>query len=453
MNAQATPILAQQALDRLATAPARKAYAQFAEHVTGGGPVAWESVESVSDEAIDAARRGAGGASLRRIMAAAGQRLDGASVEDIRQVLAVCSLIERDQSGAQPVKPEPKPEPKGPAIDPSAYVQREPEPSIESLVGPGAEPDAAAALADAIRRIAGAGSAPLDEGRVVELIRKHAAPAETVTRHVIEVHQPSGDPIVIDDAHPRTAPLIQALRAGQESGRRVNVLLVGPAGSGKTHAAGAAADALGVPFYAIGAVDDAFSILGFRDGRGEYQPTAFRNAWENGGAFLFDEMDGSSPEALLVVNQALASDRMAFPDGMVARHPDFYCVAAANTYGSGADRVYVGRNQLDAATLDRFVTMSFEYDEALERKLTGADSDPVAGAWVRYVQRVRAVAEKQRARLVISMRASMAGVDLLRAGWTVAEVLDSALWKGAPADTRHAIEAEAGTLETVNGGE
>jgi MoxR-like ATPase len=218
--------------------------------------------------------------------------------------------------------------------------------------------------------------------------------------------------------------------------------MVGPAGSGKTHAAEQAAEALSVPFYSIGAVDDAFSILGFRDARGEYQATAFRQAWEEGGLFLFDEMDGSAPEALLVVNQALANGCMAFPDGMVKRHPEFYCIAAANTYGHGADRQYVGRSQLDAATLDRFATMAFDYDATLERKLAG-DTEQ-ASRWCDYVQAVRQAARTSGARIIVSMRASIMGADLLAAGWSVEEVCESVLWKGCPADTRAQLESSAG---------
>ena len=78
----------------------------------------------------------------------------------------------------------------------------------------------------------------------------------------------------------------------------------------------------------------------------------------NGGVFLFDEIDAADANVLLVVNSALANGRMSVPsrhDQPVAKkHSEFVCIAAANTFGRGADRVYVGRNELDEATLDRF---------------------------------------------------------------------------------------------------
>ena len=89
--------------------------------------------------------------------------------------------------------------------------------------------------------------------------------------------------------------------------------------------------------------------------QGTIVSTEFRKAYENGGLFLFDEIDASMPGAILAFNAALANNFMDFPDKKVPRHKDFYCIAAANTFGSGADRQYVGRNQLDAASLDRFI--------------------------------------------------------------------------------------------------
>ena len=67
-----------------------------------------------------------------------------------------------------------------------------------------------------------------------------------------------------------------------------------------------------------------------------------------------------------MLNSALANGSCAFADGMVKRHEDFILIATANTFGNGANAQYVGRNQLDSATLDRFVTIEWGYDEELE---------------------------------------------------------------------------------------
>jgi len=94
------------------------------------------------------------------------------------------------------------------------------------------------------------------------------------------------------------------------------------------------------------------------------------------------------------VNRALANGHLATPKGRVARHPDTVIIATANTYGTGANRQYVGRNQLDAATLDRFAGGMIEADYSQEYE-AGFDAEVV-----KYVQDVRKhIADRQLRRL------------------------------------------------------
>jgi MoxR-like ATPase len=218
--------------------------------------------------------------------------------------------------------------------------------------------------------------------------------------------------------HSQLPALIQILAA------KLNVYIVGPAGAGKTTAAKNCADALGVDFYFTGAIASEFKLTGFIDAQGRIVSTQFREAFEKGGLFLFDEIDASYPQAVLAFNAALANDYMDFPDKKVYRHEKFYCAAAANTYGQGADRQYVGRNQLDAASLDRFVFLDWKYDEKLERALAGNEE------WTDYVQRVRRFIDAMKIRHVVSPRASIYGAKLLAGGLPRATVEQVILWKG-----------------------
>lgn len=286
---------------------------------------------------------------------------------------------------------------------------------------------AAAALAAALA--AAQGAAPLDEARVIALIQQHAPqPQAQTVRTVIETQRAGATFTVIDTAHPELANVLRRVI------RRRHVYLAGPAGCGKTHLAAQAARAAGLAFYSTGAVSSPYALLGYKDATGTYQTTAFRTAYENGGLFLFDEMDASDPAALLVVNQARDRQPIGFPDGMVACHPDFVMIACANTFGHGADRIYVGRNQLDGATLNGFAQVALDYDADLEERLAVAAVPPEhaeqAQAWCARVRAIRAEARVSKARVVVSMRAAIYGAEDLADGFTVAEVETARIFAG-----------------------
>lgn len=152
------------------------------------------------------------------------------------------------------------------------------------------------------------------------------------------------------------------------------VMLIGPAGSGKNYSIAQVSKALNKHMYYTNNASNEFKLTGFIDAGGNYRDTEFYKAFKNGGVFFLDEIDNSDPSALIVINSALANGYMAFPHETIDRHPDFRMVAAANTWGRGSDFQYVGRNALDASTLDRFDNVFFDYDMALEEKLYPNDS-------------------------------------------------------------------------------
>lgn len=236
--------------------------------------------------------------------------------------------------------------------------------------------------------------------------------------------------------HPLFDALLTLVVVSKEP-RTQHPMLVGPAGGGKTTAAEQVAQALGLPFYTDGALSGAHELVGFENAVGKYKQTSFRKAFEHGGVYLADELDGSDPAAVLALNSALANGFMSFPDQPepIRAHEQFYIIAAANTFGRGADRLYIGRNQLDASTLDRFGTLTWDYDETLERSLAGDD------AWTSYVQAARKAASDFKIRHVISPRASYYGATLRRAGLAFDMVTEVALWKGLDTEQRQRIVA------------
>lgn len=205
--------------------------------------------------------------------------------------------------------------------------------------------------------------------------------------------------------------------------------LVGPAGSGKSTILAQAAAAMDLEFYpmSVNALTSDYNIIGYNDANGKYVSTSFRQAYEHGGLFSFEEIDAGNPNVLTVINNAMSQDKYMFPDGVVKKHPKFILAASGNTYGTGANLQYVGRNPLDAATLDRFVIVRTDYDTELEGRLCQNKQ------WLNYVQSVRSVINKYDMKLIAGTRAVLNGEKLLAAGLPTEVVEKMVLFKGAPA--------------------
>lgn len=199
-------------------------------------------------------------------------------------------------------------------------------------------------------------------------------------------------------------------RIVQLASQRVPVMLVGPAGCGKTYMVAKVAEALGLEFYdqscSEGVSESIFTgwLLPIdKGGAFEYVESPFIRAYENGGVFLLDEMDAADPNLLTLLNKAIANDGFYLPQRykkpLVKKHKDFVVIAAANTFGKGADAEYVGRNALDAATLDRFRAGMIHVDYSAE--VESALVDPEVLAWG---LRVRNFIYERKARRIVSTR-------------------------------------------------
>tara|TARA_R110000824_G_scaffold82382_2_gene206460 strand:- start:964 stop:2199 length:1236 start_codon:yes stop_codon:yes gene_type:complete len=235
-----------------------------------------------------------------------------------------------------------------------------------------------------------------------------------------ERHTPKGH------AHPCFSDLVNRISAG------LPTMLVGEAGTGKTFIVEQVANYLGRPFGTIsctgGMTESQFTGRLVPIGEGgtfEFMETTLIKMVREGGIFLADEFDAADPNVALVLNQLSANRRLVLPNNPVEpcieAHPDFVIVFSANTFGTGADRMYVGRNQLDAATLDRVKmgTLVVGYDATLERKL-------IPNTELRKAfQDVRKKAQATRLRRVISMRAMLNAATLVeKCGWSTEECVD-----------------------------
>lgn len=214
----------------------------------------------------------------------------------------------------------------------------------------------------------------------------------------------------------------------------IPVLLTGPAGSGKNVLCKQIAKALGLKFYFTNAVTQEYKLTGFTDAMGNYQPTQFYKAFTEGGLFMLDEIDASIPEVLVILNAAIANRYFDFPApiGYVEAHPDFRVIAAGNTFGTGASYEYVGRNQLDAASLNRFAVVRVGYSEAIENSVAG-DEDLAD-----FCRAFRTAALKAGQQIVVSYR----NIDMLAKMSQIMkldEALETCLVKGMEKDDLNVI--------------
>lgn len=246
----------------------------------------------------------------------------------------------------------------------------------------------------------------------------------------LEIVTPRGAVTLDYTMHYRSALVFRVAALGHP------IMLVGPAGCGKTTIGEHAAKALQLPFYITSTINETHELLGFVDGHGRYHVTPFRSAFEHGGVWIADEIDAWDAAALLCANSALANGFAQFPDSPtpVRRHADFRMIATANTYGTGADRMYVGRNELDAASLDRFAVIDVDYDLTLERLFANGRDE-----WLERVWSVRKAVNDKRIRHVVSSRAIGMGSAALDAGLAWDDCEEIYLFKGMSAKDREKI--------------
>lgn len=158
--------------------------------------------------------------------------------------------------------------------------------------------------------------------------------------------------------------------------QKVPVYMYGPAGCGKSHTAKQVAEAIGLDFYETSTVLFAHEMKGYGDASGKFVETPFYKAFTNGGLFFLDEVDASAPDALVVLNTAIANGRFDFPVvGNVKAHENFRVMAAGNTLMTGADLDYTARAVQDKSFINRFFFIGFDYDEEIEKAITGNDTE------------------------------------------------------------------------------
>jgi hypothetical protein len=231
----------------------------------------------------------------------------------------------------------------------------------------------------------------------------------------LTVETPTGDVVgeVEGLVHSKFEDLLQLITIG------LHVLLIGDAGTGKTHAVKQAAAALGLELEIFrgnkhATADDLFGFVSVTDG--DYIPGPAYHAVKHGKILYVDEFDVCRPSFIKGANNLTDnSDYVQFPNGeQVRKHEDFMLVGSANTVGQGATSSYTGASgQLDASSLDRLTFLEWEIDEAIEDAVAEAHCGETGLEWARYVRTVREEVEEMGMTLEITPRATIKGAKLL----------------------------------------
>lgn len=264
------------------------------------------------------------------------------------------------------------------------------------------------------------GDESINEDRVKEIISEALVKLPPKT---IEIKTGEDTQTIQGLIHFQFELVLKALQAG------VNLALSGSTATSKTTMAVQAAKALNRSYF-VQPVNEGTTkadILGYCTATGTYVPSLLYTAMKQGYILVVEEIDSGSPASLLAFNNAIDNRELSFPNSeTVQAHEHFGIVCTMNTKGTGSDRKFVGRNRLDAATLDRFVILEIEQDFSLEAAIIGVTEKqkkikvdqggiPTAQEWLDNVRSKRESYKRSHPDKIVSMRAT-------RDGWKLANV-------------------------------
>jgi cobaltochelatase CobS len=250
----------------------------------------------------------------------------------------------------------------------------------------------------------------------------------SVTPKVIEVKIPEKPTKKVERAHYNFEKLFRMTSA------KLNVALIGEAGTGKTYAAEQVADVLSLKHYTMSfhSKMTATDLRGYCDANGKYNESAVYRAFKDGGILILDEFDRSNTEVTVSLNNLLSGSSYLFPNGEeVKKHDDFRVIACQNTTGTGGSKAYAAAQRQDGATLNRFVKLAWDTDEALEIAIAGNTIATRAVQKMRHNARTMAMTD-----IIISPRQSIDSNKLMEVGFSIEEALDHTILHGLADDVR-----------------
>lgn len=199
----------------------------------------------------------------------------------------------------------------------------------------------------------------------------------------------------------------------------------GPAGNGKSTGVKTVLEAMGYNIYHMDCTDSttAEQLIGglYPEGDGQgginmvFKHGIFTKAFEDPkGAVQLDEFDALDPRVAMTLQSALHRASLGkrrfvsspdHPQGGVHAVGDCPIIVTMNTWGNGATREYVGRNAIDAASMDRFDTVldtTYTHEKKIVR--SAGYSDTTADWVVSKAIEIRKKIENKNLRIVFSTR-------------------------------------------------
>lgn len=219
--------------------------------------------------------------------------------------------------------------------------------------------------------------------------------------------------------------------------KKVNTMLIGPSGTGKTELVMLACSKLGIDchVYDMGSMHDPISsLLGVHRlvaGGSTFDYAKFTEDIQKPGVILLDELS-RAPENTNNILFPLLDRRRELPVDIadssltrrIAVHPDCIFIATANI---GSE--YTGTREIDRALRDRFISqvefgyMPEEEEAKVLMKRTGINKTDASNI-VAVAQTVRSLYDKGELSTTLSTRATLAAADLVSDGWSALEAME-----------------------------
>lgn len=306
----------------------------------------------------------------------------------------------------------------------------DPEPEPEPVAPPQGSPPVSADIAEALDQL----RARIDtvDGTLAMEIAALGRKVDTLAPTVISVA--GHEPVTFEPGelvHESTAEVIESLEDG------LHPYLTGEPGTGKSRLVYTAAKALGfspddIVIFPVSNMDQKGSLLGWTlPTTGEYVKGPLHHAFE-GKLTALEELDAGNGAAMTAINIVLDAPYVTFPNGETLERPDrLFIIGCGNTVGKGGDMMFL-RNQMDAATRNRWVFHHVTYDRNIERAVVTPILGEGAEAWLQHCWGIRERLEGER--IVFSTRNIRHGALQLRRGRPIESIVESALLPGESAD-------------------